>query len=61
MADDLKKYPTEDSGAGQPQKPGQESEQRHGDQQDISKRNPSRQNQDEEQDDQQQGNKRRAS
>ena len=61
MADDLKKNPTENSGAGQPPKPGQESEQRPGDQHDISKRNPSRQNQDEEQDNQQQGDKRRAS
>jgi hypothetical protein len=61
MADDPKKKPTEQSGYKQGQKPGQESEQSHKDQQDISKRNPSRQDRDEEQDNQQQGDKRRAS
>jgi hypothetical protein len=57
MADDPKKKPTEQSGYKQGQKPGQESEQSHKDRQDISKRDPSRQ----EQDNQQQGDKRRAS
>ena len=58
MADDPKKNPGEQS--GQSQKPGQYPDPSQKDQ-DISKRNPTRQDQDEEQDDQQQGGQRRAS
>ncbi len=55
MADDPKKNPNEQSGQGQDPEQGQK------DQQDISKRNPTRQDQGENQDDQQQGGQRRAS
>jgi len=56
MADDPKKNPNEEFG-----QPGQNPEQRQRDQQDPSKRNPTRQEQDESPDDQQQGGQRRAS
>jgi hypothetical protein len=55
MADAPKKNPNEQSG-----QPGQDPQQRQKDQPDISKRNPTRQDQDEDQD-QQQGGQRRAS
>jgi hypothetical protein len=55
MADDSNKKTSEQSGYKQGQKSGQESEQQQENQQDISKRNPSGQEQNnEEQDDQQQ-------
>jgi hypothetical protein len=59
MADDPRENPTEQS--GQPQKQGQYPDQTQKDQQDMSKRNPGRQDQNKEQDDQQQGGQRRAS
>ena len=63
MADDPNKISSEQAVRQHGQEPGQESEQRHKDQHDTSKRNPSRQVQDlnEEQDDHQKGDKRRAS
>jgi hypothetical protein len=60
MADDPKKNPNQLS--EQPGKQGkQDPEQRHPEQQDLPKRNPSREDKNEEQDDQQQGGQRRAS
>jgi hypothetical protein len=57
--DDPKKNPSEQS--GQSQKPGQFQDPSQKNQQDISKRNPTRQDQDEELDNEQQGGQRRAS